>query len=208
MTPWVVTKTKRVSATFLYNNYVQALDIMQQEPLVERQMAVGNDYVAWREEEEEYLRSLKLMSPEETWKMNYYKRLQQLGEAEEGLSKARKSFSAYDPHALAIPGKRRCNPETVMKNALDKRRRLEEEVCMWEAKYDVAERWMPQGPLIIPKRSLVSQRGFVQTQKVPKITKILKICPDSERAGQILGAVSGLCERPSKALKMLLNAPI
>ena len=69
-------------STFLVNNYKQALDVLKTASEATPQFPPETDFRAWLDEEYEYLSSRKATPPEEEWKMEYYKKLVDLTEAE------------------------------------------------------------------------------------------------------------------------------
>jgi hypothetical protein len=120
---------------------VQALDYLKLAPHVEARMQAGDCYEKWLEEEEQYLNRLNMTPPEETWKMEYYKRLQLFYEAEAKVASLRQKVNQFDPGTQYATGSRRRSPETAMRHALERTRLLAEEVATWESKYDIEQRW-------------------------------------------------------------------
>ncbi|KAG2342409.1 hypothetical protein BDR05DRAFT_976534 [Suillus weaverae] len=137
---------------FLYNNYKQALDILNDRdatlPNLMRDLKVTDETVFehWLEEEKVYLRGLTREPEVETLQMEYWQRLVNLTASKETLDAAITAFQG-SLHLDAVPydvqAKNTRNAESARRHALEDHERHLKLVQALECKLEIEKRWTP-----------------------------------------------------------------
>ncbi|KAG2126906.1 hypothetical protein DEU56DRAFT_958995 [Suillus clintonianus] len=137
---------------FLYNNYKQALDILNDGdatlPNLMRDLKVTDKTVFehWLEEEKVYLQGLTREPEVETLHMEYWQRLVSLTASEETLDAAITAFQGSS-HLEAAPydvqAKNTRNAESARRHALEDHERYLKLVQALECRLEIEKRWTP-----------------------------------------------------------------
>ncbi|KAE9390548.1 hypothetical protein BT96DRAFT_833281 [Gymnopus androsaceus JB14] len=137
-------KTYAKSSLFIYNNYKQALGILQGRGAVTKGMkeagiVTSDTFYDWLTEEGEYLRSLQKVPARETLEMEYFQKLEGLYACVSCLKEVREAWWGYKATGACDQGpalERRCW------NEIENERKLIADCQVLEWKLEVNERWV------------------------------------------------------------------
>ncbi|KAK7435868.1 hypothetical protein VKT23_019399 [Stygiomarasmius scandens] len=132
---------------FIYNNYRQALEILQTNDVVARGMRAAGltkaeEIEQWLEEEKDYLRTRQQPTERDNLVVEYYAKLVALAKCRKVLSEARSVIQQYDPNdpsdktALAV--------ERKMRQEREKEWMLLEDVQGLETRLEIKDRWLSE----------------------------------------------------------------
>ncbi|KAF8507900.1 hypothetical protein BU17DRAFT_78031 [Hysterangium stoloniferum] len=155
--------------TFLYNNYKQALDIINSGPtalsqaMQDLQISNFNVFEEWREEEKIYLEGLSKEPIMETLEMEYYQKLINLRVSEKNLDNVRAAWIQATP--ITISTSMRDNTislETTWRHLLEGYEKDLKIVQDLEKKLVVAKCWEPGSAEWVNTSKLVAMRMYQQ----------------------------------------------
>ncbi|KAG2061021.1 hypothetical protein BDR06DRAFT_979256 [Suillus hirtellus] len=138
---------------FLYNNYKQALDILNDGsttlPNLMWDLKVADETVfeRWLEEEKVYLQGLTQEPTDETLQMEYWKTLANLTASKEALDAAMTAFQdSSHPEGASYDGqvKNTCTAESAQRHALEDYDRHLKLAQVLECKLEVEKCWVPE----------------------------------------------------------------
>lgn len=168
------------SGTFLLNNYLQALDILEKDTFaVEQAMSeygvTSETLEEWAREEREFFATLGEEEEFDVRRVAYIELLQQLRELEPQLARASSSFIAYNPHQNDPSYKKQLSEtrrlETNRRHAIDKYNRISLEICQLEAALDIPMRWTPLDPEYIEATTHIRERKYARA--LDKLQKLV-----------------------------------
>lgn len=134
---------------FIYNNYKQALKILETQDALVTRMKKANIttptvFLDWLKEEAEYLQNLSTEPPKETLEMEYYQKLSDLYRATAIRKTTKDSWISYvRPEDGGVDKTRAL--ERAARHAMENVRKLTDEVQGLENKLDIRIRWAEGG---------------------------------------------------------------
>ncbi|KIK33852.1 hypothetical protein CY34DRAFT_26971 [Suillus luteus UH-Slu-Lm8-n1] len=148
---------------FLYNNYRQALDILQNgqinlsEAMRDLDITDISIFNQWITNEKEYLQGLKSEPEHETLQMEYWQKLINLTASQGNLDTARSIWTSSTPSSASF-----CASDAAMTRKLEMtwRHALENFEKDLESKLEVAQRWVPDTPEWKDAGHLVAKRKY------------------------------------------------
>ncbi|KAH7917998.1 hypothetical protein BV22DRAFT_1108467 [Leucogyrophana mollusca] len=153
--------------TFLYNNYKQALDIIDDGqrslPKAMRGLQVTDEGVfeRWLEEEKAYLMNLRYEPIEETLQMEYWQKLINLEGRKKDLDAISNAWTVTTPAtAYREDASATAKRETARRHALETYENTLKVVQTLEAKLEVVRRWVPDDPEWQNAGRLVANRTY------------------------------------------------
>ncbi|KAG1736957.1 hypothetical protein EDB19DRAFT_1989115 [Suillus lakei] len=200
---------------FLYNNYKQALDILNDGdatlPNLMRDLKVTDKTVFehWLEEEKVYLQGLTREPEVETLHMEYWQRLVSLTASEETLDAAITAFQGSS-HLEAAPydvqAKNTRNAESAQRHALEDHERYLKLVQALECRLEIEKRWTPHdaewqrvGRLVANRKY---QRVLDRLEGLIHIAKALQTRSVAIRTAlNTYNAIAGSMHPPRRTLK-------
>ncbi|KAG1906182.1 uncharacterized protein F5891DRAFT_1125610 [Suillus fuscotomentosus] len=135
---------------FLYNNYKQALDILDDGnaalPKLMQDLKVVDvsTFERWLEDEKAYLVGLTREPEEETLQMEYWQRLVNLAASSDALGAAMAAVELPSEDSYETQVKRTRNTEGARRHALEDYERNLKIVQALEGKLEITERWVPR----------------------------------------------------------------
>ncbi|SJL17576.1 uncharacterized protein ARMOST_21128 [Armillaria ostoyae] len=129
-------------SSFLCNNYRQALDILQERPILEdsmKQLEIQDESVfdSWLKEEEEYLAKLSKEPPQETLEMEYFTALLEMYTLQASVDEAADTWTVVTADTV---DKQTHRTETARRHLLEKRDNALKTVQILEAHLET-QRW-------------------------------------------------------------------
>ncbi|KAG1882375.1 hypothetical protein F4604DRAFT_1921540 [Suillus subluteus] len=171
---WDVDRYTKLSA-FLYNNYVQALQIIKTNtPLLDEFKRVQNitdlDFVNWRNEEYEYLSQVAMEPASDAVMVAYVEQLEKLRFAEENYGNATSiPFLTYTPANFTNTSGLNSNVhntskafETDYASALHKYKLQLNVIENFEQRHGIRERWTPHHPDYVKAAQYSQERQFIR----------------------------------------------
>lgn len=155
-------ETYAKTSLFIYNNYKQALGILQGRDAVAKGMKeagiVNSDtFYSWLTEEGVYLRSLQKTPARETLEMEYFLKLEGLYACASRLKVARDAWREYKPTDGRDQGpalEKRCW------NEIENERKLIADCQVLEWKLEIHERWVEGSEKWCSTKKLVKEAAF------------------------------------------------
>ncbi|KAJ3743085.1 hypothetical protein DFH05DRAFT_1400357 [Lentinula detonsa] len=131
---------------FIYNNYRQALTILEaKDSVISRMRAIGvldgKEIFGWLDEEKEYLESRREEPEEDLNRMDLYVKQVKLNECRARLEAAHSAFIAYNPSDYPANVKRTNAVEQTMQHEQEKEEKLMSEVHFLERRLELKEPW-------------------------------------------------------------------
>lgn len=157
------------TGVFLLNNYMQALEIIEQNTsAVEQAMrefgVTADTLEEWALEERQFFATLGNDDEFDMRRVAYVELLQQLRDVEPALSRASGNFIAYDPSGSSKSYKEQLSEtrrlETNRRHAIEMHSRITFEICQLEAALDIARRWTPLDPEYVEAATYIRERKY------------------------------------------------
>ncbi|KAG2745373.1 hypothetical protein P692DRAFT_20651062, partial [Suillus brevipes Sb2] len=160
---------------FLYNNYVQALQIIERysvelEEFKQRKDLVDADFLKWRDEESEYLGQVATEPTADTIAVAYVENFEKLKHAEVMYSSVTSvPFLTYTPtnftHTSGLNAATRHHSKAFEADYAAALRRYELQlnvVADFERRHDIRQRWTPECPEYTTALKYFHERRFVR----------------------------------------------
>jgi Kyakuja-Dileera-Zisupton transposase len=217
-------------ATFLLNNYKQALDILDNGPCALEQAM--NDlnisdkkvFENWLEEEKVYLKGLR-KEPEETLQMEYWQKLVNLQGSEymvfvnnepreltyllycrKDLAAASNIWATATPASLSNGQKDSTRKiETARRHALENHEKALQAVHALELKLKITERWQPESAEWQNAGKLVAMRKYQQALDVLEGLIVARMFELTKMNRSQMGKLLSFCNGAVLTIKLLLG---